>query len=263
MKGASVAASKRSVSRTVPDDRQSVASAPLPSFLSVLRDLPDGDTVAYAMVRGVLGSLDASLAIIYAARADGVTADLVGSFGVGPKATRIYSVVTADMHLPGAETFRTGVEKFLPAEKIVQEYPLAAPFFETLPARGDIGFVPLIHRGAPIGFLVLGFAGAVQRSWEARAMLDAVADATALWVIAESHRNGEVRALEGTNPPLEFTRRQRTILVHMREGMSTRDIAALLGYSLATIKADITALGKLLGARGRADILAKATRAGL
>ncbi len=258
-----MAASKRSVHRPPAEDRQPVASAPLPSLLSILRDLPDGDTVAYAMVRGVLGSLDASLAIIYAARSDGVTADLVGSFGVGPTETRIYSVVTADMHLPGAETFRTGVEKFLPAAKVAEEYPLAAPFFEALPARGDIGFVPLIHRGAPIGFLVLGFAGAVQRTWEARAMLDAVADATALWAIAESHRNGEARTWEGTTPPLEFTSRQRTILVHMREGMSTRDIAALLGYSPATIKADITALGKLLGAHGRADVLAKAKRAGL
>lgn len=258
-----MAASKRGPNRTKAESREGVASAPLPSFLSVLRDLPDGNTVAYAMVRGVLGSLDASLALLYVSRADGVTADLVGSYGVGPKETRLYAVVTADMHLPGAETFRTGVEKFLSAAEVADGYPLAAPFFEALPPRGDIGFIPLLHRGAPIGFLVLGFTGAIPRTWEARATLDAVADATGLWAIAESHRNGDARALESATPPLEFTSRQRTILVHMREGKSTRDIATLLGYSPATIKADITALGKLLGAQGRAGILTKARRAGL
>ena len=238
-------------------------TAPLPSFLSVLRDLPDGDTVAYAMVRGVLGSVGATMAIIYSARSDGVTADLVGAYGIGPREARVYGVVTADMHLPGAETFRTGVEKFMAAEQIAQEYPLAGPFFEALPARGDIGFVPLIHRGAPIGFLVLGFAATLERTWEVRSTLDAVADAVALWTIADAHRNGEARELAGESPPLEFTVRQREILVHLREGMSTRDIASMLGYSQATIKADVTALSKLLGARGRADLLVKAKRAGL
>ena len=183
---------------------EEVVSTPLPSFLSVLRDVPDGDTVAYAMVRGLLGSLNAGFVIIYAARADGATADLVGAYGVGPRQTRVYGVVTADMHLPGAEAFRTGVEKFLPAAQVVEEYPLAAPFFEALPARGDIGFIPLLHRGAPIGFLVLGFQGKIPRTWEARALLDAVADATSLWVIAETHRNGDARAWEDTTPPLEF-----------------------------------------------------------
>lgn len=240
-----------------------LSNAPLPRFLAVLRDLPDGDTVAYAMVRGVLGSMGSTFAIIYSARSDGVTADLVGACGIGPRESRVYGVVTADMHLPGAEAFRTGVERFMPAEVIAEEYPLAAPFFEALPARGDIGFIPLVHRGAPIGFLVVGFAATLDRTWEVRTTLDSVADAVSLWAIADAHRNGEARELGGESPPLEFTVRQREILVLLREDRSTREIATMLGYSTATIKADITALGKLLGARGRADLLVKAKRAGL
>ncbi len=238
-------------------------STALLSYLATLRDLPDGDTVAYAMTRGMLGSVGANLALIYSARRDGVTADLVGSYGVGSKVTRVYSVVTADMHLPGAEAFRTGVEQFLPASRVAEGYPLAAPFFEAMPQRGDIGFVPLTHRGAPIGFLVLGFNGALNRTWEVRSTITAVADATALWAIADSERNGEARALASDAPPLEFTVRQREILIHLREERSVREIAETLGYSQATIKADITSLGKLLGARGRADLLVKAKRAGI
>lgn len=257
--GAAQSKSSRS-DDSVPTDAVSV---PLSRYLSVLRDLPDGDTVAYAMVRGSLSSLGASLALVYVGRADGVTADLVGSYGSVPTATRIYAVVTADMHLPGTEVFRTGIEKILPAAQVAEEYPLAAAFFEALPPRGDIAILPLLHRGAPTGFVVLGFAGTIPRTWEARALLDSVADATALWAVADAHRNGDARELEDTAPVLELTDRQRTILAHLREGMSTRDIAVLLGFAPATIKADITALGRLLGSRGRADLLAKAKRAGL
>jgi DNA-binding NarL/FixJ family response regulator len=63
--------------------------------------------------------------------------------------------------------------------------------------------------------------------------------------------------------PLEITARQREVLVLMRDDKSTRAIAEELGYSVATIKADITALGQLLGASGRAEILDKARRAGI
>ena len=56
---------------------------------------------------------------------------------------------------------------------------------------------------------------------------------------------------------------QREVLVLMRDGKGNREIAEELGYSVATIKADITALGHLLGASGRAEILDKAKRAGV
>lgn len=235
----------------------------LPRFLAVLRDLPEGDAVAYAIVRGILAHADAQLCLIYAARPGGDALDLVGSYGVGARETRVYGVVTARMHLPGAETFRTGEEKYMSAEQIAADYPLASPFFQTLPTRGDIGFIPIFHRGAPIGFLVLGFAETLDRTWQLRATLDAMTDALALWMVADNFRHADSRALGDNAPPLEFTPRQREILVHLREGRSTREVAAMLDYSPATIKADIASLSSLLGAKGRADLLVKAKRAGL
>ena len=244
-------------------DRHAPDAAPLLAFLKVLRDFPEGDTVAYSMVRGLLAPYQAEAALIYAVRADAVTLDLVGSFGVGPRETRVYQAVTTSMHLPGAETFRTGVEKFMSAEQVAQDYPLAAPFFRDMAPHGDIAFIPLIHRGAPIGFLVLSFTEHLDRTWQLRAVLDAMCDALSLWSIADAQRHGEARALTTDAPPLEFTARQREILVNMREGRSTREIATMLGYSPATIKADVAALSSLLGAKGRADLLVKAKRAGL
>jgi len=246
-----------------PRDHFAPDVTPLLAYLAVLRDRPGGDAVAYAMVRGLLASHGAEMAMIYASRADGHVLDLVGSHGLGRREEAAYSIVTAEMHLPGAETYRTGAEKFLAAKHIAEDYPLSAPFFRDLPPSGDVGFIPLVHRGAPIGFIVLTFTGPVDRGWQLRATLQGMVDATTLWVIADNFVHGETRALNGQQPPLELTVRQREVLVRMRAGASTRDIAQALGYSVATIKGDIAALSATLGAQGRADLLARAKRAGL
>ena len=246
-----------------PRDRYAPDATPLLAYLALLRDQPGGDAVAYAMTRGLLAPYGAEMSMIYSARPGGEVLDLVGSYGLGQREAAAYSIVTADMHLPGAETFRTGTEKFVPAKMIAEDYPLSAPFFRELPPSGDVGFVPLVHKGAPVGFLVQTFAGPIDRSWQLRATLQGMVDATTLWMIADSALHGEARAMSGQHPPLELTARQREILVRMREGASTREIAQCLGYSVATIKADIATLSAMLGAKGRSDLLVRAKRAGL
>jgi DNA-binding CsgD family transcriptional regulator len=238
-------------------------ATPLLAYLAVLRDQPTGDAVTYAMARGLLAPYGAEMAMIYSARPDGHVLDLVGSHGLGPREGAAYSIVTTDMHLPGVETYRTGAEKFLAAKQVAEDYPLSAPFFRDLPPSGDIGFIPLLHRGAPIGFLVLTFAGPLDRTWQLRATLQGLVDATALWVIADNALHGEGRSLRALQPPMEFTARHREILVRMRQGAANREIAEGLGYSIATIKADIATLSAMLGAKGRADLLVRAKRAGL
>lgn len=236
---------------------------PLISYLWMLSDLPDGDAVGFAICRGLFGPYGADLVLVYAARTDGRTLDLVASYGMGPEITAVYSRVTSDMHLPGAEAFRMGTEKWLPQQQVADEYPLAAPFFRSRSTDGEFAFLPLRHRGAPIGFVILGFPNPVERSWQLRAAIDGLLSATVLWVIADSALRGTARSNLSEVPPLELTARQREIIVLMREGRSNREMANELGYSAATIKADITSLSAMLGAHGRAEILERAKRAGL
>jgi DNA-binding CsgD family transcriptional regulator len=236
---------------------------PLISYLWMLSDLPDGDAVGFAICRGLLAPYGAELALIYAVRPDGKALDLVASYGMGRKENAVYARVTPDMHLPGAETFRLGTEKWLSKQQVAEGYPLAAPFFRTWDSQGDFAFLPLRHRGAPIGFMVLAFADPIERSWHMRATIDALLSATVMWVLASSALRGTARSNLAEVAPLEITARQREVLVLMRDGKGNREIAEDLGYSVATIKADITALGQLLGASGRAEILEKAKRAGL
>ena len=236
---------------------------PLISYLWMLSDLPDGDAVGFAICRGLLAPYGAELALIYAVRPDGKALDLVASYGMGRKENAVYARVTPDMHLPGAETFRLGTEKWLSRQQVAEGYPLAAPFFRTWGSQGDFAFLPLRHRGAPIGFMVLAFADPIERSWHMRATIDALLSATVMWVLASSALRGTARSNLAEVAPLEITARQREVLVLMRDGKGNREIAEDLGYSVATIKADLTALGQILGASGRAEILERAKRAGL
>jgi DNA-binding CsgD family transcriptional regulator len=236
---------------------------PLISYLWMLSDLPDGDAVGFAICRGLFAPFGADLALVYAARPDGHTLDLVASYGMGRRENAVYGRVSADMHLPGAETFRMGTEKWLTKEQVSEMYPLAAPFFRNLAANGEMAFLPLRHRGAPVGFIVLGFSSQVEHTWHLRATIDGLLSATVMWVLASSALRGTANSNLAESAPLEITARQREVLVLMRDGRGNREIAEELGYSVATIKADITALGQLLGASGRADILEKAKRAGL
>ena len=236
---------------------------PLISYLWMLSDLPDGDAVGFAICRGLLAPYGAELALIYAVRPDGKALDLVASYGMGRKENAVYARVTPDMHLPGAETFRLGTEKWLSKQQVAEGYPLAAPFFRTWGSQGDFAFLPLRHRGAPIGFMVLAFADPIERSWHMRATIDALLSATVMWVLASSALRGTARSNLAEVAPLEITARQRGGLVLLRDGKGNREIAEDLGYSVATIKADLTALGQILGASGRAEILERAKRAGL
>ena len=236
---------------------------PLISYLWMLSDLPDGDAVGFAICRGLLAPYGAELALIYAVRPDGKALDLVASYGMGRKENAVYARVTPDMHLPGAETFRLGTEKWLSRQQVAEGYPLAAPFFRTWGSQGDFAFLPLRHRGAPIGFMVLAFADPIERSWHMRATIDALLSATVMWLLASSALRGTARSNLAEVAPLEITARQREVLVLMRDGKGNREIAEDLGYSVATIKADLTALGQILGASGRAEILERAKRAGL
>ena len=236
---------------------------PLISYLMMLSDLPEGDAVGFAICRGLFAPFGADLALVYAARPDGHTLDLVASYGMGRRENAVYARVTADMHLPGAETFRIGTEKWLTREQVADTYPLAAPFFRRFPTSGEMAFLPLRHRGAPVGFVVLGFSDPVEHTWHLRATIDGLLSATVMWVLAASALRGTANSNLTEVVPLEITARQREVLVLMRDDKSNRAIAEELGYSVATIKADITALGQLLGASGRAEILDKARRAGI
>src|SRR5579871_2169157 len=67
-------------------------------------------------------------------------------------------------------------------------------------------------------------------------------------------------AANGGEPDIDA--RARQVLELMADGWSTRDIAAEMSYSERTIKKLITGLQRQLGARSRAQVVARAIRLG-
>lgn len=126
------------------------------------------------------------------------------------------------------------------------------------PAAGSLTSLPLLHGGRPIGVLSWRGEPALPASARPRRW-DAVAAACALWLALDRESADPV-----PHPPrLVLTARQRRVLDGVAKGMTNAAIAADLGFAVGTIKADITSMSALVGARGRQDLLQRVERAGL
>lgn len=232
------------------------------AFLRTLADVPSPDSVSFAICHGLLGSFRTDTSAIYAIDPEGRYLELLASYGAAPRLARIYHRLPLDMHIPVAEVALTGEERILTAKHVADEYPLTAPYYSTRPSNGEVAYLPLRYRGAVLGVVTLEFPDAVERTWELHEALTAMRDAVALWLLAYGWFERRGSGIPSTAMSVQPTDRQRQIVLLMRAGQSNRDIAEALGYSIATIKADITTMGAMLGAHGRAEILEKAERAG-
>lgn len=242
-----------------------IAEPSMLQFVRMLADAPDGDTVAHAICLGVLPAYGCELVTIYMATTDRQALDLVGQWGLERELARMYARMPMDLPSPERDAFARGAEAFVSGRLIAKHYPIAASYLKAHPAqaRSQFVYLPLRRRGVPVGVLGLRFHTPVQRTWQLREALDALASGVTLWAMAQvdavrSTDEGRKRQRE-----LQVSNRQRQVLTLVREGRTNAEIARRLGYSEVTIKADLTALYKLLGANGRTDLVDKAARAGL
>ena len=235
------------------------------AFFRTLADAPDGSTVAHAICRGLLPAYGCELVTIYLGTDDGQALDLLGQWGMERELARLYARLPMDLPSPERDAYRSGAEAFVSVRMVAKHYPIAASYLKAHPgqARSQLVYLPLRRRSVPVGVLGLRFHQPVQRTWQLREALDALASGVTLWAVAHAE------AARGTDEgrkrlrEVKVSSRQREVLALVREGRTNADIARRLGYSEVTIKADLTALYKLLGASGRDDLVEKATRAGL
>ncbi|MFM7146806.1 MAG: LuxR C-terminal-related transcriptional regulator [Actinomycetales bacterium] len=66
-----------------------------------------------------------------------------------------------------------------------------------------------------------------------------------------------------TGAKVHISERQQVILQALRDGRSNPSIATTLGFSVSTVKQDISALQKMLGARNRHEVVQRAVAVGL
>ena len=234
------------------------------AFFRMLAEAPDGNSVAHAICRGVLPVYGTELVTIYTANADGDGLELSGQWGLERELAHLYAQLPMDLPSPERDAFRSGVEAFVSVRKVAADYPMAASYLKAHPgqARSQAAYLPLRHRAVPIGVLGLRFPQPIQRTWHLRTTLDALTSGLTLWTLARSSTRTSAESRKRQRE-IQVSTRQRQVLELARAGKTNAEIARALGFSEVTIKADLTALYKLLGASGRTDLIERATKAGL
>jgi DNA-binding CsgD family transcriptional regulator len=148
--------------------------------------------------------------------------------------------------------------------ELTRRFPLLASdftgtaWFET----GEAICLPVVSRGRVIGTLFIVLRESVERRFHVHELLQSAAQSLAPWLLLLESTGAPV------SPParpgkLMVTDRERAILRLVESGSHNAEIADHLGYSEATVRADLLRMSRLLGATGRREVVRRARELGL
>jgi PAS domain S-box-containing protein len=233
------------------------------AFIRLVANQPDGDTLARAVMLGVLDGLEIRGAALYRVDLPRRLFVSVGSYGVKEMLLNGHREVPLDVALPIGEVYRTGTEYSATVRQIGLDYPLSGGWTELHeePDTSEITILPVFYKGLVSGIVVLGSQTPLGQSWEVRNVLDTMRACVTCWLAM----NDPISVLPVPFPArtLRVTQRQRDILRLVESGYPNQQIALRLGFSEGTIRSDLLQLTRLLGVRGRQNLVAVSRRAGL
>lgn len=243
-----------------------LADSSLAAFLRMLADVPDPDTVAASIARGVLSAFRPKLSAIGFIRAEQQVLTMEGLYGVDPGIRHHYAAVPLDTDIPATVCYRTNEVVTSPLGRVAADFPLTAPYVTSrqTPPEGEFSAFPIRSRGVVIAVLGLEFPDPPAEPWFLRSAVSTISGPLALWATLRARLDDGADTYWSRRPdrPLTITERQRTIIALVRDGQTNRQIADGIGFSVPTIKAELARLCELLGASGRSDLAEKAARAG-
>ena len=251
---------------TPAQDWWALADSSLVAFLRMLADDPTPDAVAESLANGPLAPFGPTLISLGFVDTDRKVLTMQGLHGADGQVRRTYAAIPLDADMPAALCYRTNTTITGQAARMAHDYPLTAKFAERpFPSEATLWAFPLRYRSAVIAVLGLELSGPAAESGTVRSAVAALAGPLATWAALRIH--AEAPSHPSWAPPrprsLSFTDRQRRIVALVRQGLTNPQIAEEIGYSLATVKAELARLSALLGAADRHDLATKATRAGL
>ena len=190
---------------------------------------------------------------------------MLGSHGMSDTNVGAYSVTPLNRLHPGGATVLDSETIWVSMRALGERFPLAASDAVREEALGaaEALSVPVLSRGRAVGTVFLVAYRPFPRTWAFHDTLTAVSQSLALWILL---RRESVRATphEATRASrLVVTDRERDVLVLVREGMTNAGIGRALGYSEATVRADLGRLSRMLGVNGRREIARRAEELGL
>jgi DNA-binding CsgD family transcriptional regulator len=233
-------------------------------FLRFLADNPDGDSVAGALRHGLFAGLPVDSASIYSINRERTLALLRGASGLSASARRDYAVSPINLAAPGGVVTLTMELLWVSLTELTRRFPLLASdfagtaWFET----GEAICLPVVSRGKVIGTMFLVLRETVERRWHLHEMFHSAAQSLAPWMLLQEISEGAKPAPARTGKLL-VSERELAVLRLVDSGTANADIAEQLGYSEATVRADLQRLSRLLGATGRREVVRRARELGL
>ena len=236
----------------------------LAAFMSHVADVPDGDTLLYAMRWGPLAALPVHSMCLNYVHPQERQLRLLGAFQWTDQMRREYAVSPLRDSHPGGAACVNSETIWLPLPKLVARFPLVArpmmnlPFYED----GEAITMPVTSRGTTIGSLFVLLKESVQQTAARLDQLTELRHVLAPWILLQRQSQNVPRGAPRSRH-FELSDRELTILRLVEEGFSNNNVAEKLGYSEATVRADLSRLYKLLGANGRREVVRKARESGL
>ena len=246
-------------------------------FIGYLRSEPSPTEVAQELVLGFLGDFDARASAISTIESD-ATLRIVGHFGLMNAAVDSFGAYSLWDRLPAAVAIRRREPVVLPtSDAVVAAFPAMS---ESWPAGYALVDAPLLTASSVVGSVFVQFEAEGTKVVNAAQVLEALTDIYVLYLTAHSNFNVEsqqagtpgagiprtsatVESRSAENAARAFSKRQRSILDFLSDGLTYDQIAARIGYSHSTVRMELMRMYRVLGVSSRRDAIAAANGLGL
>lgn len=219
----------------------------LARFVARLPRAADADDVARELLEGPLVPF-AGMGSFLALR-DRETLAVRGLCGYPVSVLRPDEVLGIDEDLPVCSSVREGIVRFDTMPEALDRFSGLRDLPWTWPdgrSVGAIATMPLRTRGLVIGALSIATEHTMPWSTRDLAYLEGLASAVALWSLRDSSARPD-----GGEREARLTPRQQQVLRLIRRGMANSAIAASLGVSASTVKAEVGELLRAFDVRSR------------
>lgn len=242
---------------------------PLTQFLRFLSTHPAPETVASALIRGPLQFLNPRALMVWSNRASD-TLSAISHDRIPRRAAQMWQELPLEVDVPAVRAYRASEVLVHDLATLAEAFPVLAldrPSWAALHRPDDDGILvsaPIVSRGASVGAFSFGSPRRSSLSTLEVATLDGVSAALGLWLFAieADQRRDHDRPL-GEVMPIALTHRQVEVALLVEQGQTNAEIGALLGYSAATIKAEVQQLMRRMRANTRLEAARRARDLGL
>lgn len=240
-------------------------------FIDYLRSEPSAAEVAQEVVLRHLGEFQARGCVVSMLERDG-SLRIAGGFGFEAGVLDAAGNCSLWERSPLADAITGQATLVMPTpDSVAIEYSdwrIASSIHHALVA------VPLTTTASTVGSICVCFDTEGSVIELAARHLEAIADVYVLFLLSTTGSSSGSQAPPSRDPGIKqqpvpvidmttFTRRQRTILNFLRDGMTYDQIAARIGYSHSTVRMELMRMYRVFGVKSRREAVSIAERRGL